>query len=114
MAGFYSDDFGKQGGSEEQIAEVTEKYGVKHDQYAVAPVVGESARPVFAWLLAEDNPGPLEGGIAPQWNFFKYLVSRQGDLVAAFDSRAYAGRDPAKERWSDSPLVRAIEEQLKK
>ena len=114
VAGFYSNNFGKQGGSDEQIAEVTEKYGVKHDQYAVAPVVGDSPRPVFKWLLSHPNPGPKEGELAPSWNFFTFLISRTGELVAAFEPSAYPGRKPEKERWSASPLVQAIEAQLKK
>lgn len=114
VAGFYSDNFGKQGGTDEQIAGVTEKYGVKHDQYAVAPVVGEGARPAFAWLLSQANPGPKDGDIAPTWNFAKWLVSRTGEVVAAFDTPAYMGRDPSSEKWTSSPLVQAIEAQLAK
>lgn len=114
VAGFYSDNFGKQGGSDEQIAGVTEKYGVRHDQYVVAPVIGDAARPAFKWLLSHQNPGPKEGGIAPSWNFAKWLISRTGELVAAFDTPAYMGRDPGDEKWTSSPIVQTIEAELAK
>ncbi len=83
VLGLYSNDFGKQGGSDEQIRGVTDKYGVTYAQFAIAPVIGEAPRPTFAWLLGQDNPGPKKDGLAPTWNFFKYLVSRSGALVAA-------------------------------
>ena len=113
VAGFYSNDFGQQGGSDEQIAGVTQKYGVRHDQFVVAPVIGPAARPLFAWLLSHHNPGPKDGDMAPTWNFSKWLVSRKGEVVAAFDTRTYWGEDPAADRWKSSPLVLAIEAQLK-
>jgi len=114
VAGFYSNNFGRQGGSDEQIAGVTERYGVKHDQYAVADVVGDSARPVWAWLLGHDNPGPKPDALAPNWNFCKYLISRSGELVAAFGTRAYAGRDHTSDEWLNSPVIAAIEAELAK
>jgi glutathione peroxidase len=112
VAGFYSNDFGKQGGSDEQIAEVTAKHGVKHDQYAMAPVIGNDARPAWKWLISQKNPGPKEGSLAPQWNFYKYLISRTGELIAAYDNSVYPGRKPDHERWSGSPLIEAIEAEL--
>ena len=114
VAGFYSNNFGKQGGSDEQIAEVTDKHGVKHDQFAISPVIGDDARAAFQWLLAHENPGPKVGDIAPEWNFYKYLISRTGELVAAYGSKVYPGREPEKDRWKESPLIAAIEAELKK
>ena len=102
VLGFYSDNFGKQGGSPEQIAQVTEKYGVRYDQFAVAPVVGDDARPVFRWLLNQ------EGAAAPQWNFHKYLLGRDGSLLSSFGTPSYPGRDPSESKWSDSEIVKAI------
>lgn len=77
VLGFYSDDFGNQGGSPDTC---NSKYGVTFDTFEVAPVKGANARPVFAWLLKQPNPGPA-AEIAPQWNFSKYLVDRKGKLV---------------------------------
>jgi glutathione peroxidase len=112
VAGFYSNDFGDQGGSDEQIAGVIEQHGVEHDQFALAPVLGENTRPLFRWIAGHDNPGPRDDGIAPVWNFYKFLISREGVLVAAFDNGSYPGRKPEKPRWAESDLVQAIEQQL--
>ena len=43
--------------------------------------LGAEARPVFKWLEMQAEPGPAEGGLAPTWNFDKYLISRTGELV---------------------------------
>ena len=111
---FYSNNFGKQGGSDEQIAEVTKKYRVEYDQFAVGPVVGDDARATFKWLLSHDNPGPMEGAVTPKWNFFKYLISRSGQLVAAFDTPTYPGDDPTAPAWIDCVMTKAIEAELAK
>jgi len=112
VLGFYSNDFGKQGGSDEQIRGVTDKYGVTYPQFAIAPVSGEAPRPVFEWLLGHDNPGPKKDPHEPTWNFHKWLVSRRGELVAAFDMKAYPGEDPSAAAWKDSAIVQAIEREL--
>jgi len=114
VLGFYSNDFGKQGGTDEQIAEVTEKYHVTYPQFAIEPVSGDDLRPVFSWLLSHDNPGPKTGDVGPSWNFGKWLVSRKGDLVAAFDTRSYPGVDPNEQSFKESPIVQAIEAELAK
>ena len=108
VMGFYSNDFGKQGGSDEQIKGVTAKFGLTHAQFAVAPVIGDSARPVFQWLLGHDNPGPKSGAMAPNWNFHKWLVSREGEMLASFDTRSYPGKDPSAAAWKDHEMVKAI------
>lgn len=112
VLGFYSDDFGKQGGSDEQIAGVVEKYRVSYPQFAIAPVSGQSPRPVFQWLLGHDNPGPKKDPLAPTWNFHKWLISREGKLLAAFDMRSYPGEDATSSTWRDSEIVQAIEAAL--
>ena len=111
MAGFYSDNFGKQGGNDEQIQEQTVKHGVKHDQYVVAPVVGDGQRAVFQWILSQPNPGPRDALEMP-WNFFKYLISPKGELLGAFEIGSYPGRDPSAAKWAESDLVQAIEKNL--
>ena len=114
VLGFYSNDFGRQGGSDDQIRGATEKYGVTFPQFAVAPVSGDEPRPVFEWLLGHDNPGPKKDPLAPTWNFHKWLISRSGELVAAFDIQSYPGDDTSADGWKDSEVVRAIERELAK
>src|SRR5215217_8301434 len=93
VLGFLSNDFGNQGGSDGQVDACTDKYGVTFDQFAIDHVIGASAQPVWKWLLSQPNPGP-SNPIEPSWNFHKYLLSRDGQLVAHWDSTVYPGDDP--------------------
>lgn len=81
VLGFYSDDFANQGGDP---AACNAHFGVTFDTFDLAPVRGAAARPVFAWLAAQENPGPAPA-LVPEWNFSKYLVDRGGHLVAHWD-----------------------------
>ncbi|MBM4374558.1 MAG: hypothetical protein FJ095_05685 [Deltaproteobacteria bacterium] len=77
VLGFYSNDFGNQGGDP---AACNANYKISFDTFDIAPVKGANARPVFAWLAKQSNPGP-EATLEPQWNFSKYLIGRDGKLV---------------------------------
>ena len=81
VLGFPSNDFGSQEpGSAKQIAEFCENtYGVKFPMFAPQPVSGASAHPFYASLARS-------AGTAPRWNFHKYLIDRQGRVVANFPS----------------------------
>ena len=81
VMGFPSNDFGGQEpGSNREIANFCfDTFGVKFPMFARSPVKGAGANPFFAALARES-------GSPPQWNFHKYLVSREGRVVAAFPS----------------------------
>lgn len=80
VLGFPSNDFGKQEpGSAEQIQTFCQRnYGVTFPMFAKVKTSGEGASPVFA--RAAEKHG------APKWNFHKYLVDKQGEVIAAFGS----------------------------
>ena len=82
VLGFPSNDFmGQEPGSEEEIREFcTLTYGVKFPMFEKVSVKGEQATPLYR-ELAEAT------GQAPGWNFHKYLIDRQGQVVASFGSR---------------------------
>lgn len=101
VLGFYSDDFGNQGGDP---AACNAHYGVTFDTFGLAPVTGPNARPVFAWLEVAAEPGP-DTNAAPSWNFSKYLVARDGTLVGHWDSAVAPDA---------SEIVAAIEAELAK
>ena len=86
VLGFYSNDFGNQAGDPEAC---TGTYNVTFPQFQIDHVVGASARPVFKWLVAQ--PG-FEGS-APTWNFHKWLVARDGTLVATWSTTVNPGVD---------------------
>lgn len=91
------------------------KYGITFDQFAIDHVTNPGAEPVFAWLLAQKNPGPW-ATIEPTWNFHKYLIARDGTLVGHWDSAVYPGDDPAdpSDSFDTNPIVVAIKAELAK
>lgn len=79
VAGFPSDDFNQEAGSEEKTASVCYvNYGVTFDMYAPIHVRGDNAHPLFRAIASQTE--------APGWNFYKYVISRDGRVVAAFSS----------------------------
>ncbi len=83
VLGFPSNDFGEQEpGDDRQIgAFCKSNYGVGFPMFSKVRVLGDGAHPVYAYLSSLPKPigGPVE------WNFQKYLVDRNGDVVARFD-----------------------------
>lgn len=97
IAGFPSDDFFQEKDDEKETADVCfVNYGVTFDMYAPVAVRGSDVDPLFK-VLAE------QGGAAPKWNFYKYVVGRDGRVVAMFNSRV---------KPDDPELIKAIEKAL--
>lgn len=79
VIGFPSDDFRQEAADESKTAEVCfVNYGVSFDMYAPISVRGDAAHPLFRALASQSA--------APRWNFYKYLVDRQGRVVGRFSS----------------------------
>jgi glutathione peroxidase len=115
VLGFLSNDFGNQGGTDGQVDACNEQYAVEFEQFDLDHVIGPDTQPVFAWLEAQPNPGP-NAAPEPDWNFHKYLVSRDGELVAHFDTPVYPGDDPnnPNDSFDTNPIVVAIKAELAK
>lgn len=115
VLGFLSNDFGNQGGDPGQVDGCTDKYGITFDQFAINPVKGANAQPVWQWLLSQTEPGPA-ASITPEWNFNKYLIGRDGTLVAHWNSPVYPGDDPLNpnDAFDTNPIVIAIKAELAK
>lgn len=81
VLGFPSADFGNQEkANNQEIADFCfNTYGVKFPMFAKSSVAGASANPFFT-ALAKSTGQP------PKWNFHKYLIDRDGKVVAAFSS----------------------------
>lgn len=81
VLGFPSNDFGNQDpGSAKQIAEFCENtYGVKFPMFGKSHVRGDEVNPLHASLIKIS-------GTTPKWNFYKYLVARDGKTVKAYSS----------------------------
>lgn len=92
VLGFPCNQFGHQEpGSADEIAAFCERnFGVQFPLMAKVDVNGENAHPLYRWLEAQ-APGLL-GSKAIKWNFTKFLVDRDGQVL-----RRYAPQDaPAK------------------
>ena len=95
VLGFPSNDFGNQEpGSSKEIAEFCENtFNVKFPMFAKSRVVpgkqgGVATNPLFAELGTRTQQ-------TPQWNFHKYLISRDGSEVKSFASAV----DPASKAF---------------
>lgn len=116
VIGFLSNDFGNQGGTDGQVDACKDQYKVTFDQFAIDHVTGAMAEPVFAWLESQaKNPAPAIP-LEPTWNFHKYLISRDGQLVAHWASEVYPGDDPndSTDSFDTSKIVMAIKAELAK
>ncbi|MEH6583327.1 MAG: glutathione peroxidase [Halioglobus sp.] len=84
ILGFPCNQFGKQEpGSESDIQEFCQlNYGVSFPMFAKVDVNGSTADPIFKYLK-KTSKGIL-GSEKIKWNFTKFLVNREGEVVARF------------------------------
>jgi glutathione peroxidase len=82
VVGFPSNDFGNQEpGAEKEIADFCRTtYGIQFPMMAKTAIAPPKTHPFYKQLIAK-------AGVAPQWNFHKYLIDRSGTRVASFDTR---------------------------
>ncbi|MBT8039813.1 MAG: glutathione peroxidase [Xanthomonadales bacterium] len=98
VLGFPSNDFlGQEPGSEEDIAEFCRlTYGVEFPMFEKTTVREGNAHPFYNGLAAK-------AGTYPTWNFHKYLIGRDGQMISEFSPRTQP---------DDDQLVSAIESAL--
>lgn len=92
---FPCDQFGGQApGDDQQINQFcVSRYAIEFPQFSKIKVNGKEADPLFQYLKKQ-APGAM--GSAIKWNFTKFLVNRQGEVV-----RRYAPNTPPKEIEND-------------
>ena len=78
VLGFPSNDFGRQEpGSEAAIKDFcSTRYHVTFPLFQKVKTKGEGQAPVYKFLTAQHD--------APKWNFAKYLVGKNGEVIRAF------------------------------
>ena len=105
VLGFPANEFGQQEpGSDPEIAEFCRKnYGVTFDMFSKVVVKGEGQCPLYKFLTSKETDPKFAGPI--KWNFEKFLLSRDGQVVARFES----GTEP-----DDPKVIEAIEAELSK
>jgi glutathione peroxidase len=100
ILGFPCNDFGAQepGSNDEIVQFCSKNYGVTFELFDKLRAKGSEKHPLYARLTTAVEP---TGDVA--WNFEKFLVSKQGEVVARFKSSV----------TPDSPeLIAAIEREL--
>lgn len=103
VLGFPCNQFaGQEPGSDAQVQEFCSvNYGVTFPLFSKIEVNGAGRHPLYAWLTGVD--AAPEGAGDVKWNFGKFLVGRDGALIARF-APPTAPDDPA--------LLAAIEQAL--
>ena len=93
VIGFASNDFNQEAADEAEVARVCqENFGVTFTMISPSFVKGARANPIFQAINAQSKE--------PGWNFNKYLLDGQGQVVEHFSSRV---------KPSDKKLTSAIE-----
>lgn len=96
VLGVPSDDFKQEDASMAETAKICYgNYGVTFMMSTPQVVTGDQAIPLFQKLNAE--------GGQPRWNFYKYVVDRQGNLLESFSSMTTP---------EDEDLLAAVEKAL--
>lgn len=97
VLGFPSNDFAQEKSTNKEIAEFCENtFGVKFPMFARSSVRGDEANALFRQLAART-------GRAPRWNFYKYLIARDGQVVQSWASTTGP---------EDKAVVQAVEREL--
>jgi len=101
ILGFPANDFGAQEpGTDEEIAQFCEmNYGVTFPMFSKISVKGDDMHPLYQELTS--MPEPIGGEV--RWNFQKYLVDREGNVVAKLHPKMVP---------EDPELVAKVEELL--
>ena len=124
ILGFPADNFGHQEpGDAKQIREFCDsKFHVTFPLFEKISVVSEKTaeeakakkKPVFAdgtqhplYQRLSAQPAPIGGD--PKWNFTKFVVDRQGNVVARFD----AAKENVQKATLEEGLVKKVDELLK-
>ena len=105
ILGFPANDFGQQEpGSEEEIGTFCQRnYGVEFDMFSKISVKGPQQADLYRYLTSEETNPKFAGEV--KWNFEKFLIGRDGQVVARYRSKV----DPTSDE-----IVKAIEAELAK
>uniref|UniRef100_A0AAZ3PHD7 Glutathione peroxidase n=1 Tax=Oncorhynchus tshawytscha TaxID=74940 RepID=A0AAZ3PHD7_ONCTS len=84
ILGFPCNQFGGQEpGTEVEIKEFVKQFDVQFDMFSKIDVNGDSAHPLFKWLKEQPKgKGTLGNNI--KWNFTKFLINREGQVVKRY------------------------------
>lgn len=103
VLGFPANDFmGQEPGSEKEIKKFcADNYNVQFDLFSKVHVKGAEQCELYKFLTSPEKNGEFAGEI--DWNFAKFLVDREGKVIARF---------AAKTKPNDPSVTEAIERAL--
>ena len=83
---FPCNDFGSQEpGTDKQIAQFCESnYNVKFPVMSKINIRSKPIHPIYEWLSTSELNGWNDS--KPRWNFYKYLIDENGNLIKSFGS----------------------------
>ena len=82
VLGVPSDDFNQELSSDDDVKKFCEiRYGVNFPLTSIQKIKGESAHPLYKWISGNTS---VIG--QPRWNFHKYLISKEGQILNWFSS----------------------------
>ena len=104
VLGFPANNFGAQepGADAEIKSFCTSKYNVTFPMFSKISVKGADKHPFYQFLTAKESDPQFAGEIT--WNFNKFLVGKDGKILARFDS---------KDAPDSEKVTQAIEQALK-
>lgn len=87
ILGFPANNFGAQEpGTDQQIKQFcTATYDVTFPMMSKISVLGDDKAPLYKFLTEEPTAGPFAGDIG--WNFNKFIVDRNGNVIARYNSK---------------------------
>jgi glutathione peroxidase len=87
IIGFPANNFmNQEPGTNEEIREFcTQKYGVTFPMMEKVSVKGDDISPLYKWLTSKELNGIKDSKVT--WNFQKYLIDENGNLVDVLDPR---------------------------
>ena len=96
IVGVPANEFGKQEpGTDEEIAKFcSTKYNVSFPMLSKVVVKGKGISPLYQHLTSKETNPQFGGDIG--WNFTKFLIGRNGEIVGRFEPRTSPDADPLK------------------
>lgn len=101
VLGVPSQDFNQEYATEAEVKAFCEvNFSINFPMTEIEKVRGAGAHPFFAWVGAQSGP--------PRWNFYKFLVGPDGELIDSFSSVTGPESDRLT-RGIEAALARATE-----
>tara|TARA_B100000963_G_scaffold307504_1_gene282571 strand:- start:350 stop:862 length:513 start_codon:yes stop_codon:yes gene_type:complete len=82
VLGVPSDDFNQELSNNTEVQKFCEiRYGVNFPLTSIQKIKGQEAHPLYKWISSE-----MSVIAQPRWNFHKYLIGKNGDIINWYSS----------------------------